>query len=165
MSSTLAVLADLGELSKLPLELMFMVMAYFDVPTAARFTQVNRQARFLLWSDKDYRLVQDGLFSELRKGADSFKIGHVPLEHVSYQTLAHTISVEKCTTCGLSSCGGYLDLSMGHAYCGGCLSGDMRPRCVWMVWIKLQLNITKFIQELLQICKESPQTFISGALD
>ncbi|KAI0400232.1 hypothetical protein F4802DRAFT_602230 [Xylaria palmicola] len=58
MPSQPVVLADLGKLSSLPLELVLIIIGLLDVPSAARFTQVNRQAQFLLWTDKDYMLIR-----------------------------------------------------------------------------------------------------------
>ncbi|KAI0429732.1 hypothetical protein F5Y09DRAFT_309571 [Xylaria sp. FL1042] len=59
------ILADLGKLSKLPPELMLMVIDDLDLPSAAKFSQVNRQAQFLIWSDVDYRWLRACLFSSL----------------------------------------------------------------------------------------------------
>ncbi|KAI0479698.1 hypothetical protein F4859DRAFT_445595 [Xylaria cf. heliscus] len=120
------VLANLGRLSKLPLELLFMILGYLDVPSAARFTQVNRQAQFLLWSDKDYQLLRYCLFRELSDKVYSqvprpYSANRVPLKDVNYHTLAGAMSDLVCTRCRSRDQYTYrLDMRTGHNLCCLC---------------------------------------------
>ncbi|KAI1748084.1 hypothetical protein F4782DRAFT_534800 [Xylaria castorea] len=143
------VLADLGRLSKLPLELLFIIIGYLDVPSAARFTRVNRQAQFLLWSDKDYQLLRYCLFRELSHKAHPqirppYTTSRVPLKDVNYHTLAYTMSHFVCTRC--SSCDQYtyrLDMRTGHNVC--CLCPPMSLACISIItsWVEMDREEVK----------------------
>ncbi|GAW24274.1 hypothetical protein ANO14919_138570 [Xylariales sp. No.14919] len=123
------VLADLGLLSTLPLELVLVVIEYLDVRGAARFTHVNRQAQFLLWSDKDYQLLRYCLFRQLskykRKFHQSKRLSF--LQDANYQTLADAMLNPTCTACSRVS---YaldlmLDVSTGQTLCWPCSASDI----------------------------------------
>ncbi|KAH8159910.1 hypothetical protein CIB48_g8337 [Xylaria polymorpha] len=128
------VLADLGRLSKLPLELLFIIIGYLDVPSAARFTQLNRQAQFLLWSDKDYQLLRYCLFRELSEKVHSqiqrpYSTSRVPLKDVNYHTLAYTMSDLVCTRCSSRDQYTYrLDMRTGNNLC--CLCPPISLACI-----------------------------------
>ncbi|KAI0811560.1 hypothetical protein GGR55DRAFT_106247 [Xylaria sp. FL0064] len=117
MSPGPVVLADLGELSKMPPELILEVIDYLDAPSAAKFSQVNRQAQFLLWSDVDYRLLRLCLFFNLNSlrhmpeeikrleeteyvakagSPPSVPSRRFPLEQANYHTLAHACRDFRC---------------------------------------------------------------------
>ncbi|KAI3326779.1 hypothetical protein HD806DRAFT_551869 [Xylariaceae sp. AK1471] len=121
------VLADLGTLSRLPLELVLMVLGYLDVPNAATFTLVNRQAQFLLWSDKDYLLIRECLFWDLSRGVNDpksrFKLTRCTLlKDVNYHTLAAMMLNPVCLKCGNAEKERlyYLEVCMGYYSCGTC---------------------------------------------
>jgi hypothetical protein len=116
-------LADLGALSKLPPELVLMVIGYLDVPSAAKFTLVNRRAQFLLWSDKDYQLIRYCLFRELFTKVDDPESrdqlrGCSPFTDINYHTLAATIRKPVCEDCNTHEKGTYsLNARTGSYLC------------------------------------------------
>ncbi|KAI4869827.1 hypothetical protein F4820DRAFT_443617 [Hypoxylon rubiginosum] len=56
------ILESLGDLAYLPRELIDMIIEQMDLNSAAKFTQVNRQAQLLLWSRNDYRFIRAVIF-------------------------------------------------------------------------------------------------------
>ncbi|KAI1349067.1 hypothetical protein F5Y01DRAFT_317113 [Xylaria sp. FL0043] len=115
------ILADLGKLSKMPPELILNVIDHLDVPSAAKFSRVNRQAQFLLWSDVDYRLLRLCLFfnlnswwyrpDELKRLDEAERVAEAgsppsvpsrrfPLEQANYHTLARACRDLECFVCG-----------------------------------------------------------------
>ncbi|KAI0538631.1 hypothetical protein GGR58DRAFT_287609 [Xylaria digitata] len=146
------ILADLGKLSKLPLELLFMVIEYFDIRSAARFTQVNRQAQFLLWSDKDYLLLRHSLFrdlSEYKRKSESHKFSRLTslalLQDANYHTLAHTISIPICLMCRhvQSTPVMRLDVHTGHAVCFECSPSDVASILIFAGCVQIHREILK----------------------
>ncbi|KAI0197497.1 hypothetical protein F4808DRAFT_463704 [Astrocystis sublimbata] len=117
-------LTDLGRLSNLPLELVLIIIGYLDVPSAARFSQVNRQAQFLLWSDQDYQLLRYCLFKELSQRVLGqirrvYSTTRIPLRDVNYHRLAYAISHPVCKRCKSRDQFTYvLDMRTGRNNCG-----------------------------------------------
>ncbi|KAI1129113.1 hypothetical protein F5Y10DRAFT_264428 [Nemania abortiva] len=122
MPPAAVVLADLGELSNLPLELLFMIIGYLDLPSAAKFTGVNRQAQFILWSDRDYLLLRGSLFRSLGLPSWLKFIARVPLKDIDYHTLADNIRNMTCARCKCSDEDNYeLHPLTGRMLCFRCL--------------------------------------------
>ncbi|RYC66127.1 hypothetical protein CHU98_g87 [Xylaria longipes] len=138
------VLADLGRLSKLPLELLLIIIGYLDVPSAARFTQVNRQAQYLLWSDKDYQLLRYCLFRELSQKVYSqsiwrpYSASRLPLKDVNYHALAYTMSNLACTRCDSRDQHTYiLDMRTGHNLCCLCHPTSLPHISIMPGWVEM----------------------------
>ncbi|KAI0972241.1 hypothetical protein F4678DRAFT_460466 [Xylaria arbuscula] len=127
MSLTPVVLADLGTLSKLPLELIYEILEYLDMPSAAKFTRVNRQAQFILWSDKHYLFLRQCLFQRLSRyrRAGNFRVAESLLKDFSYHALSRAILDAKCFECTtIPFFRLYIDPRDRKVRCGWCNRGE-----------------------------------------
>ncbi|KAI1274105.1 hypothetical protein F5Y07DRAFT_374598 [Xylaria sp. FL0933] len=177
MSPGPVILADLGELSKMPPELILDVIDYLDVPSAAKFSQVNRQAQLLLWSDADYRLLRLCLFfnlNSLRHIPEEMKrlgkADHVaeagsppsvpsrrfPLEQANYHTLARAYRDFRCFVCGdcLEDLFNF-NFESGDVICKICTS---KERC----YMSFQADFARDSQEMAE--SQEPRRLPDGQL-
>jgi hypothetical protein len=111
--------ANLGDLANLPLGLINMVISFCDPTTLAAFKTLNRQARHILNSHLEYRLIDSlapTVFKSLRK---------VEIEPtIDLKALFNVLCSTSCKDCG--KFGEYLYLLSAERICEECLMDNKR---------------------------------------
>ncbi|KAF7560269.1 hypothetical protein G7046_g3890 [Stylonectria norvegica] len=113
----------LGNLDRLPPELIDKVLYNLDILSYFRFRQVNRPARVIATDQRDYALVAkhglEGLRSLLRT-----KLAH----HFTVADLHLPLITENCLLCG--AFGGFLFLPTAMRCCFACIRASRKLRMV-----------------------------------
>jgi hypothetical protein len=106
---------DLGRLGRLPFEIVSLICLELDVTSAVRFSHVNRTAREVLTSIREFRHLSahalEGLCVLLRTGLAS---------HVNALDVYSTLTTQNCSLCG--SFGGFMFLPTAARCCLTCLA-------------------------------------------
>ncbi|CCF37277.1 F-box domain-containing protein [Colletotrichum higginsianum] len=106
--------ANLGRLESFPLEILTSVCLFLDISTAFHFSHVNRRAREIVATIREYRQLSehaiDCVCALLRTGVAS---------RVSITSLYSALSTKNCHLCGSFS--GFLFLSTATRCCFSCI--------------------------------------------
>ncbi|EAQ89017.1 hypothetical protein CHGG_05636 [Chaetomium globosum CBS 148.51] len=106
---------DLGRLGRLPFEIVSLICLELDVTSALRFSHVNRTAREVLTSIREFRhlgaYALEGLCVLLRTGMAA---------HVNVLDVYSTLTTQHCSLCG--SFGGFMFLPTAARCCLTCIA-------------------------------------------
>ncbi|KAK3337776.1 hypothetical protein B0T19DRAFT_82409 [Cercophora scortea] len=103
-----------GQLDRLPIELINQVLGMLDIPTLTNFRRVNQRAMHLVDSLPQYRRLWTFCPNILRAAIS------INAASFSCETLFQTLTREKCESCG--SFGGYLYLITCKRVCYFCFT-------------------------------------------
>jgi hypothetical protein len=128
-------ISNLGSLACLPVELLLSICMMLDVSSAIQFSHVSRQARHLIASRKQYRLVgQHGiecLFVLLKSG----------LARRTYiSDLFSALTARRCSKC--EHFGSLIFLPFAERCCFGCIQYNVYFRVILMRTLSIKSHIS-----------------------
>ncbi|OTB18908.1 hypothetical protein K445DRAFT_19515 [Daldinia sp. EC12] len=137
--------SGIGNLDRLPPELMLMVLYCLDLRSYFKFRQVNRSARVLLSSLREYKLVSKyGL--ECLRNLFRTRLGHAFTTVDLYRTLISP----GCKLCG--GFGGFVFLFTLVRCCPACIQNSPKLRVIHMSALaKLARRSPKRLSRLLEV--------------
>lgn len=145
--------AGLGDLERLPTEVVTLILPYLDLCSYFRLRHVNRKARLLCTTLKDYRLLPRHAFdawrSLLRTGV---------AQNSTLMDLWHVLVTSPCGICG--HFGPYLFLPTLTRCCLCCIKNDRTA--LRMVSLKRLCNLTSESEERLLALLEAPLRTVDG---
>jgi hypothetical protein len=110
--------SDLGDLQKLPMELIQMICNLLDVKSCFQFRQVNRLSRQIVTSIPQYRRIAKvgitSLAATLRSGM---------AQHLTFPDLDRVLLQRRCEVCD-KRFGGFIYLPTAKRVCLSCLTRD-----------------------------------------
>lgn len=106
--------SNLGDLNRFPTEVLLEIVGYMDIQSCFRLRKVNRAAREIVSSVREYRLIAEHALEFFRAALRTLSAPRFTL--ISVLELLHQSG---CHTCGLF--GTFVCLGNARRYCFGCL--------------------------------------------
>jgi hypothetical protein len=148
------ILAGLGMLDCLPLELLWIIFQSLDVESCFNFRQVNRGARHLISNLPKYQAVARHALQCLRAVLQT-GIGR----YLAIADLYHPLCLGTCSICK-KSFGGFLFLPTVTRCCFPCITSSPRLRVVslWALRTKSGISVRR-LRQLLPVVRTLPGAY------